>query len=282
MQVTRFPDPRSFLARAEPFLLRSEVENNLILGIAAAPASFGDAAYLATVEAAGSVVGCALRTPPFKAVISAAPRPAMASLVGDLADKYPDLAQVYGPDPAVRDFADLWASRTGVPSIEATRHRLFEIREAPAASSAPEGSFRRASTRDLPTIIEWTSAFVAEVLPGDPTDPEVRATAAIATGSLYLWDAGRPVSMAGWSGKTARGARVTFVYSPPDCRRRGFATACVTALTRALLAEGLAYCCLYADQSNAATSRMYQKIGYRHIGDATDYVLNSRKTGTIR
>ena len=282
MQVIRFPDPRSFLAHAKPFLLRAEAENNLMLGIASAADSIGEHAYLATVETGGIVVACALRTPPFKAVISVAPVPAIECLVADLSETYPDLTQVHGPDPTVGQFADRWAARSGVPSIQATRHRLFEICEAPPLAPTPEGRFRAATEGDLPTIIAWTTAFVAEALPGDPTDPEMRAVNAIASRSLFVWDARGPVSMAGWSGRTERGARITFVYSPPACRGRGFATACVSALTRSLLLEGLKYCCLYTDRANATSNRLYQKIGYRHIGDASDYVLNSRKTGSIR
>ncbi len=282
MQVTRYRNPRSFLAHAEPFLVRAEAENNLILGIVSTAGSVGEHAYLATVEADGVVVACALRTPPFKAVLSAAPASAIECLVADLSEIFPDLAQVHGPDPTVGQFAEQWATRTGVPSIEARRHRLFETREPPPLTSTPEGRFRLATEHDLPTIIAWTTAFVAEALPGDPTDPEARAVSAIATRSLFIWDARGPVSMAGWSGRTARGARITFVYSPPACRGRGFATACVSALTRSLLAEGLAYCCLYTDRANAISNRLYRNMGYRHIGDASDYVLSSRKAGTIR
>jgi len=175
-----------------------------MLGIARAWL-FGNEAYLATVDHDGAVVACALRTPPFKAVISAAEPPAIACLVDDLLDKYPDLAQVHGPEPAVARFADLWAARTGVPSIQATRHRLFEIRKTPDVPASPAGRLRAATERDLTTIIAWLTAFIAEALPGDPTDPETAAAKAITTRSLFLWDDEGPVSMAGWSGRTPRG-----------------------------------------------------------------------------
>ena len=281
MKVTRFRDPRSFLERAEPFLLRAEVENNLLLGIIRTR-SFREEAYIATVDNDDVVVACAVRTPPYKAVISSADRPALACLVTDLAEKYPDLAQVHGPEPAVAQFADLWAERTGVPSIQTTRHRLFAIQKAPDVPAATAGKLRAATERDLTTIVAWLTAFIAEALPGDPTDPKKAAAEAIKTRSLFVWDDGQAVSMAGWSGRTPRGVRVIFVYTPPEFRGRGYATACVAELTRRLLHEGLAYCCLYADQSNPESNRIYQKIGYLPVGDSSDYVLNSRKAGTVR
>src|SRR5687767_4462283 len=282
MQVTRFRDPQSFLERAESFLLRAEAENNLMLDIAETARSLGEEAYLATVEHEGAVIACAVRTPPRKAVISAAEPPAVAYLVADLGEKYPDLAQVHGPEPAVCRFADLWAERTGVPSIQATRHRLFEIREAPRVATTPAGRLRAATERDLPTIIVWLTEFIAEALPGDPVDPETLAAKVIAARHLFVWEVEEPVSMAGWSGKTPRGVRVIFVYTPPERRGRGYATACVSALTRQLLDEGSAFCCLYADRSNPTSTGIYQKLGYRAVADSSDYLLNSRKAGNIR
>ena len=47
---------------------------------------------------------------------------------------------------------------------------------------------RRATERDLATIIAWTTAFIAKALPGDPLDPETHAAHAIATRSLMLAD----------------------------------------------------------------------------------------------
>jgi predicted GNAT family acetyltransferase len=281
MQVTRFHDSRSFLDHAEHFLLRAEVENNLLLGIIRTR-SFREEAYIATVDHDGAVVACAVRTPPYKAVITAAEPPALACLVADLAEKYPDLAQVHGPEPAVAHFADLWAARTGVPSIQTTRHRLFEIRKAPDVPTSPAGKLRAATERDLTTVVEWLTAFIAEALPGDPTDPETAAATAIKTRSLFVWDDKGPVSLAGWSGRTPRGVRVIFVYTPPEYRGRGYATVGVAELTRRLLNEGLAYCCLYADRANPESNRVYEKIGYRPVGDSSDYILNSRKVGTVR
>lgn len=282
MQVTRFRDPRLFLRHAEPFLLRAEAENNLLLGVAEMTQAFGEDAYVATVDDRSIVVACGLRTPPYKAVISRAEPPAIECLIADMAEKYPDLAQVHGPERTVTSFADLWATRTGVPSTRGTKHRLFEIREAPNLIAPPAGRLRLAAERDLPTIIAWSAAFIAEVMPGDPTDPEAHAVNRIATRSLFVWENGEPLAMAGWAGRTARGVRVNFVYTPPEHRGRGYATACVARLTQRLLGEGRAFCCLYTDLSNPTSNSIYRKIGYRPIGDSSDYILNSRKADTIR
>ena len=93
------------------------------------------------------------------------------------------------------------------------------------------------------------------------------------SGSLFVWDNDGPVSMAGWTGKTLNGVRVTFVYTPPEFRRHGYASACVAALTQRLLDEGNRYCCLYTDLANPTSNRIYQQIGYRAVCDVADYAL---------
>ena len=273
MRAVRFRDPQLFLQRAEPFLLTAEAENNLMLGIGQMRQTFGDDAYLAAVTEGNHVVACAMRTPPYKAVITRASGAALECLVEDLADRYPDLPEVLGPEPDVAVFADLWAARTGVPSVQGTRQRLFDIREPPRPARWPAGAFRKAEERDLPIITAWIAAFIAEAVPGDPTDPKTHAIERVASNTLYLWEDERPVAMAGWSGQTRSGVRVNFVYTPPEYRRRGYASACVARLTQQLFLAGREFCCLYTDLRNQTANSIYQKIGYRPVCDMSNYVL---------
>ena len=77
--------------------------------------------------------------------------------------------------------------------------------------------------------------------------------------------------MAGWSGKTANGVRLNLVYTPPGLRSRGYARACVWALTEQLLAQGNMFCCLYANLANPISNRIYERIGYRPVSDVSDF-----------
>jgi hypothetical protein len=65
MQVCRFRDPRSFLDRAEAFLMRAEVEHIVLLSIAGPPCTpppvLDEDSYLAVVEYGRDVVACAAR-----------------------------------------------------------------------------------------------------------------------------------------------------------------------------------------------------------------------------
>jgi predicted GNAT family acetyltransferase len=65
--------------------------------------------------------------------------------------------------------------------------------------------------------------------------------------------------------------RINLVYTPPDRRRRGYATAAVAALTQQLLNSGSRYCCLYTDLANPTSNSVYRRIGYRPVCDIDQY-----------
>jgi hypothetical protein len=271
--VHRFTEPEAFLARAESFLRAAEVENALMLGICGS-AHFDDSCYLATVEDGHAVVACALRTPPQGALLTRADREALDLLAADLTDKYQDLSAVIGPEPAVGDFARLWSGRTGSTVGPAVRMRVFEARRVVQPPS-PAGGLRAATDADLPTVTRWTGAFIEEAGLGNPSDPEDVARERIGEGSLFVWEDGRPASMAAWAGRAGSMVRVNYVYTPPELRGRGYASACVAALTQQLLDEGHARCCLYTDLSNPTSNKIYQAIGYRPVCDAAEYRLGA-------
>ena len=88
---------------------------------------------------------------------------------------------------------------------------------------------------------------------------------------LYLWDDGRPVSLAGYSGPTPHGIRVGPVYTPPAQRGNGYASACVAALSQLLLDGGRAHCFLFTDLGNPTSNHIYQAIGYWPVCDVDEY-----------
>ena len=128
---------------------------------------------------------------------------------------------------------------------------------------------------DLDLVTSWLAAFVSELDLAEPRDPAEIARTRLAAGDLYVWDDGGPVSMVGFGGKTPNGIRLNFVYTPEDKRRRGYATACVAALTQMLIDRGNRYCALYTDLANPTSNAIYQRIGYEPLCDAAEYELGS-------
>lgn len=81
--------------------------------------------------------------------------------------------------------------------------------------------------------------------------------------------------MAGYSGPTPSGIRVAPVYTPPQERGRGYATALVADLSRLLLQSGRRSCFLFTDLDNRTTNHIYPEIGYRPVADMTQWRFRS-------
>jgi len=77
----------------------------------------------------------------------------------------------------------------------------------------------------------------------------------------------KAVSMAGWVCPTANGASISFVYTPPELRGRGYGKAVTAALAGQMLAGGLKFISIRADTDDAQTNAMYQGIGAQTVGE---------------
>jgi RimJ/RimL family protein N-acetyltransferase len=273
-RAIRYASADAFLARAEPWLLAGEVENNVVLGLALARRGRTEpGVWFATLERGDELLGCALRTPPRGVLLTRAPRDALAGLLAGLGAEAASLPSVVGPEPAAGELAALWSDAFGRPSQPRVRQRLYELRSVAPFAPQATGALRRAGEADLDLLRRWVGAFLAEATPADPAAPDALARERLASGSLHLWEDGEPVAMAGSTGSTPNGVRVSLVYTPPALRGRGYAKACVAALSSRLLAEGRRYCCLYADLANPASNAVYRRIGYRPVSDAAEYEL---------
>ncbi len=282
LQLETFATAVDFLAAAEPYLLEAEIENNLILGIARGlrqtlAVDRESAPYFALVREAGVRV-CGFSTLPGKAGITrCASTPALALLARGLVAARPLVHDLVGPEPTIGTFVGLYTALRGARIVRTVAQRIHQLRTVQPPARVPRGRFRPASAGDVEIVARWLGEFMAEL--ADPLgDPRELAATRIAAGQFVLWEGGAPVSMAGWTGRTEHGARIGFVYTPPALRGRGYASACVRALSEALLASGLQYCCLYTDLANPISNAIYARIGYRPVCDAAMYSLSLEPT----
>ena len=276
--LAHYPAGGAFLDATQQWLMRAEAENNLILGIAAGlakdPSQAKDAPYFVAASTEHGVVGCAVRSPPYPlAITRCTDSIALDLIVNDVIARYPDLQQVGGPEPTVSQFGKLWAGSNGRTSRRVRSMRIYEIRRPPANVQRPSGRMRAIVETDLELVTSWLAAFVNELGVAEPRPPAEIARTRLAAADLYVWDDNGAVSMVGFGGKTPNGIRVNFVYTPEATRRRGYATACVAALTQMLMDRGNRYCALYTDLANPTSNAIYQRIGYEPLCDAAEYEL---------
>lgn len=275
-RLQRFAEVRDFLDSAGAFLAAREAEHNLILGICSnlieMPETSAGPPYLAVVSAGDAVVGVAMQTPPRRLVLSEIDDPeAIPMLVADTLDR--DLPAVMGPVEHVRAFVEVWTSRGGPAAHLEGSERIFRL-TAVRPPRPVGGGPRAAVAGDRALVAAWIEAFMREAI-GDVDLAEVAASTdrwlAGRGRTLYLWDDGAAVSLAGVGGPTPNGIRIGPVYTPPESRGRGYASALVAAVSQAELDAGRRFCFLFTDQANATSNHIYQVIGYQPVRDVDVY-----------
>ena len=194
------------------------------------------------------------------------PEAAIDRLADDVGTAHPSLSGVNGPVAEAEMFADAWVARHGGSWTVHMRLRLHELTQVAFASEATLGTLRKAVDADLALAREWVEAYVRDTRAQGPASGV--AERLIGRGQLYLWiDGGHPRSMAAATRDTGTGCSINTVYTPPQYRRRGYATAAVAALSLMLLEGGRRFCCLYTDISNPTSNSVYARIGYVPIRD---------------
>lgn len=286
MRILRFADPSAFAARAIPFLLEREAEHCLPIGIIGAlhrGETYGpDTPYMALVEdEAGDVVEVIVMTPPQNLVVSHVAPQAEAqteAIMRAVAEaglrSYPDLPGVVGPAWVAREFTVQWQALTGQSARPQLRERVYRLKQVRPPRPAP-GQMRRVTEADRPLLRVWLHAFSAEAL-GDQedlsADPEIDRRLRSAASGMYVWQDGAiTVSLAGYGNPTPHGIRIGPVYTPPEARGHGYASALVAALSQRLLDEGRQFVFLFTDLANPTSNHIYQTVGYEPVGDATMY-----------
>ncbi|HEY2354735.1 MAG TPA: GNAT family N-acetyltransferase [Gaiellaceae bacterium] len=278
MSVEHFTDAADFLAQAEPLLLADEARHNLLLGLAGTIRDTPDLyleRHMWLVMDGDRPVAAALRTPPYNLILG---RPASDAALAALADAVAgqDLPGLVGATPEAEAFANLWTERTGATPTLGMRQGVYALDEVAALPPVP-GEPRVATMADRELVLGWWIAFGDEVLheggPGrERADASVDHKLSSPESGVLLWeDEGATVSLAGWGGPTPNGIRVGPVYTPPELRGRGYATAVTADLSRRQLASGRRFCFLYTDLANPTSNAIYERIGYRRVCESAEF-----------
>lgn len=292
-RVVPHDSANAFLERAEAWLLKREDTNNIFLSLAYARASRGEEepdALFATVEAdgateesggavveadgatgesGGAVVGCVMRTPPHKVLITDLPRDAAGPVAAVLVQRYDEIPAVLGPEEPATAVAAEWVRRRGGRWSRGMPQRMYRLDAVDPPEGIP-GTLRVAQPEHEDLAVEWGDGFSRDARIPFP-DPRGTVQRWIAAGRLFVWEVDdEPRSIAVASGQTPHGVRVGYVYTPPEHRRSGYATACVAALSQRMLDGGCDFCVLYTDLGNPTSNAIYPRVGYQPLTDVVD------------
>jgi len=274
MKLHRYTTVQEFRVQTEPLLLQNEAENNLILGLSSTMTDSPkpvNGPWLFAIEDGGQIMAAALMADPRFGIVLTRGFACGASLLTDaLWQEKSPLAKVNGPTDDSQAFAKLWASGSGVQIQPGMGLGIYALQRV-ISPSGHCGKLRVAAQADKRTLIEWMDNFVLEALGHPATNPEKSVDAGIAKNSIFVWDIGEIVSMAACTGPTPNGIRINQVFTPRRLRGRGYASACVAALSQSLLDSGRKFCFLFTDLSNPTSNSIYRKIGYEHVCDFQEY-----------
>jgi ribosomal protein S18 acetylase RimI-like enzyme len=270
-------DAGAFLRLAREFLHADEIENNVMLGrveeAAAHPERAPAGDYYAVATVGGAVAGAALRAanrPGRPVVLSRMPAECAAAMAVDLAREEPPLPAASGIRPTIDAFAAAYCQATDAGARVVKELRMYRL-DAVAGDWPAPGRFRAAAPDELDAVCLWAAKFLMELGLGAMREEETATfRRMIAETRVFVWDDGGAVAMAAWIPATPQTGRLEWVYTPPALRCRGYATACVAALSHHLLAAGR-IAMLGANVANPTSNSIYRKIGYRPVCDSAEY-----------
>jgi hypothetical protein len=193
-----------------------------------------------------------------------------------------DAPGVNGALPAARLCAEETARLTGGAVTVSQHTRLFELGDLVVPPN-PSGRLRVATEGDLELALEWFLAFRAaadEQAGRDSGSSQESAETPesmrrrIALGRVWLWvdAAGRPVHLTAANPPAFGVARIGPVYTPPEHRGHGYASAAVAEVSRQIVASG-ARACLFTDQANPTSNKIYEALGYRPVVDMANLLV---------
>lgn len=280
MSVTysEYQDAQTFLVAVRPALERQECTNALALGVclrlAGDPEAYGSRPYLATVESAGRLCVAAVMTPPYNLLLACEDEgDSVAGLdlvVEGLRRGAWRVPGLIAPESTAEAFAVVWAGKTGARWRVVMRQGVHELRRV-VHPAYPAGEIRPATAEDMPLVRRWARGFHEDCFGGDPEGRSIKeGEASVERGALFFWVDGEPVSMAARSRPTPHGESVGLVYTPPERRRRGYATALVAQLSQRILDDGRQFCTLHTDLSNPSSNHIYGSIGYVKVAEVVE------------
>ena len=278
-EIVTYPRASDFLEHAESWLLRNEVKNNLTLSVAARVADDeSDSAHnlFGTIEVTNGIVGCFFRTPPWKLSVSDCPVEAVDKLAEIIHQRYPDLPGILGPPSSARPFAVTWSRNHGLAFRQTMRQRIYQLDRVDPVTDPPDGEARLATRNEVLLLAGWLTVFYEEL--GFPLPhAEESAGRAIDRGDAWFWCDPDPVSLGIYTGYTRNGVRMGTVYTPPEHRRRGYASMITATMSQMALDGGKKFCFLFADLANPTSNNIYRRIGYRPVSDIVDYIFEPQR-----
>ncbi len=254
-----------FLSKHMSALEKDQPRHNLFLGIInRAKADPSAVRYWSLGEGAA----CAIQTPPNFLVL------------GDLSKKQCDeFAKIIqkldfigclGSGDSAERLAQSLTEMGIIHALEVPQ-RIYVLEKQPKYPDC-EGQGRKYRPQDRDLFCDWFYHFSNEATPHETAPEKERIKKMFADIPVFFWVVdGKPVSMASINRETKDGSNISFVFTPPELRGRGYAGSVTAYACENAFKEGKKICFLYTDLRNPISNKVYQKIGFYSWCDSKIY-----------
>lgn len=277
MKAVSLSIAEEFIAYAGPSLATDEVRYGLIDSIVRRlgtnPHIYGpDDPWFCVVTEGALVCAVAMRTPPLRVLLAhftGEPLTAAQVIVDEVSRHFVSIPGVVGDLELADPFAAKWCATHSVHVEQKMAQRIYRLDKVADIFTA-SGYLRFATLADKELLTKWRESFYLDVNGTAALVPAADITPTIENKGVYVWEDGVPVSMAIGQPSGPK-IIVSGVYTPPELRRRGYATSCVAAICTRLLAAGYKLCMLYTDLANPTSNSIYKKIGFKEVCDSVEF-----------
>jgi GNAT superfamily N-acetyltransferase len=173
-------------------------------------------------------------------------------------------SRIFGPRESALRLAQLFGETSGTSYKIDSVWRVHYLKDLAGQSILVDGSIRIAEMKDSSLVSKWGEEYNTE----RPANVDIKQflLQKLIDKNLHLWVDEDPKSLATISGGNCSGPRISSVYTPPEFRSHGYATALVKNLSRKFLRAGRPYVTLNTLLGDPV-EQIYRRLGYRPVAE---------------
>lgn len=281
LKLVTYKDAEHFLSRCESWLLyRSDVHN--IMYSSATLISLESSVYTgpywfgALEDDNGGIVACGNHNLPDGLCISETPESMFEAVHRSIVDAVGVPHRIRAPQLTAEWLAKRCSETSNGRGRFQARWHTYRLDDLKRPAKDVPGQLRKGRVEEEGLIARWGRAY-GEEQPA-PVDVSDFMRRKLSEDDLYVWDDTGARTILTLSGRAGKGIRISGVYTPPEFRGRGYASAAVAALSQAKLSNGREFVVLNVVEGNPA-ERLYQRLGYRRIGSNDCFVMDKSRAG---
>ncbi len=277
LKLVTYKDAEHFLSRCEGWLLeRSDIHNPMYSSATLisreSPVFTGPYWFAAIEDDDGNIVGCGHHNLPDGLCLSEIPESMLDAVHRSFVDAVGVPHRIMAPQITARWLAERFSDTSKVSRRFQARWHTYRLDNLIWPGKDVPGQLRKGRAGEEDLIAEWGRAYGDEQpAPVDVSDYMLRK---LSEGDLYVWDNIGAKTILSLAGRAGKGIRISGVYTPPEFRGSGYASAAVAALSHAKLSNGRDFVVLNVTDGNPA-EELYQQLGYRLIGSSDCFLLDN-------